>query len=59
MPDAVRDRFLPSVTSCLRWGNGPRQFLRFTKAGDPRLDLAHATHFVWSGKACSAGTPCS
>ena len=41
---------VPSVTACMRWGKGPKQRLRFTKTGDPRLEEAYAGHFVWPGK---------
>lgn len=40
----------PSWTAYTRWGTGPRQLLRFTKTGDPKLEAAYATHFVWPGK---------
>jgi hypothetical protein len=40
----------PSVTVYMRWGKRPRQRLRFTKTGDPRLEEAYARHFVWLGK---------
>ena len=40
----------PSLTAYMRYGNGPRQRLRFTKSGDPRLEEAYATHFVWPAK---------
>ena len=40
----------PSLTAYMRDGNGPRQRLRFTKTGDPKLEEAYATHFVWPGK---------
>ena len=40
----------PSMTAYMRRGKGPKQRLRFTKTGDPRLEEAYATHFVWSGK---------
>ena len=40
----------PSRTAYMRWGKGPRQRLRFTKTGDPRLEEAYATHFVSLGK---------
>jgi hypothetical protein len=43
-------KLVPSVTAYVRWGKGPKQRLRFTKTGDPRLELAYATHFVWPGK---------
>ena len=44
-------RLVPSVTVYTRWGKGPKQRLRFTKTGDPRLEEAYARHFVWPGKA--------
>lgn len=39
----------PSVTAYMRQGKGPKQRLRFTKTGDPKLEEAYARHFVWSG----------
>jgi hypothetical protein len=42
---------VPSLTVYRRWGRGPRQQLRFTKSGDPRLEEAYARHFVWPGKS--------
>ena len=42
---------VPSVTGYTRWGKGPKQRLRFTKTGDPKLEEAYARHFVWPGKA--------
>jgi hypothetical protein len=43
-------KLVPSVTVYMRWGKGPKQRLRFTKTGDPRLEEAYARHFVWPGK---------
>ncbi|MFV2072216.1 MAG: hypothetical protein ACC742_06135 [Thermoanaerobaculales bacterium] len=40
----------PSVTAFMRWGKGPKQRIRFTKTGDPKLEEAYARHFVWPGK---------
>jgi hypothetical protein len=40
----------PSWTAYMRWGKGPKQRLRFTKTGHPRLEEAYATHLVWPGK---------
>jgi hypothetical protein len=40
----------PSWTAYMRWGKGPKQRLRFTKTGDPKVEDAYATHFVWPGK---------
>jgi hypothetical protein len=34
----------------MRWGKGPKQRLRFTKTGDPKIEKAYTTHFVWPGK---------
>ncbi len=41
---------VPSGTVYTRWGKGPKQRLRFTKTGDPKLEEAYATHFGWPGK---------
>ncbi|MHB8876509.1 MAG: hypothetical protein ACYC8T_22670 [Myxococcaceae bacterium] len=41
---------VPSFTAYMRWGKGPKQRLRFTKTGDPRIEEAYATHLVWPGK---------
>ena len=40
----------PSPTADTRWGKGPKQRLRFTKTGAPKLEEAYATHLVWPGK---------
>ena len=40
----------PSGTVYKRYGKGPKQRLRFSKTGDPGLEAAYATHFVWPGK---------
>jgi len=40
----------PSWTAYMHWGKGPRQRLRFTKTGEPKVEEAYATHFVWPGK---------
>ena len=39
----------PSSTVYLRHGKGGRLPLRFTKPGDPKLEQAYSTHFVWPG----------
>ncbi len=41
---------VPSMTAYMRWGKGPKQRLRFTKTGDPKLEEAYTRHFVWPGK---------
>ncbi|MED4953241.1 hypothetical protein ABEO75_09270 [Paenibacillus macerans] len=30
----------------LRWGKGPKQPLRFSKSGDPKVERHYATHYV-------------
>jgi hypothetical protein len=40
----------PSFTAYIRWGKGPKQRLRFSKTGDPRVEEAYATHLIWPGK---------
>jgi hypothetical protein len=39
-----------SGTAYMRWGKGPKQRLRFTKTGEPKLEEAYATHLIWPGK---------
>lgn len=39
----------PSPTVYLRQGKGGRLPLRFSKSGDPKLEQAYSTHFVWPG----------
>ncbi len=41
---------VPSVTAYVRWGKGPKRRLRFTKTGEPTIEAAYGTHFVWPGK---------
>ena len=43
-------KLVPSVTVYKRLGKGPKQGLRFTKTGDPKLEEAYVRHFVWPGK---------
>ena len=40
----------PSWTAYISWGKGPKQRLRFTKTGEPKLEEIYATHFVWPSK---------
>jgi hypothetical protein len=42
---------VPSTTDYRRHGKGRKQRLRFTKTGDPGLELAYRTHFIWPGKS--------
>ena len=37
---------VPSHTAYHRHGKGPRQALRFTKTGDPKLEEAYSRHFI-------------
>ena len=39
----------PAPTVYLRHGKGIRLPLRFSKSGDPKLEQAYSTHFVWPG----------
>lgn len=41
---------VPSGSVYIRCGKGPKQRLRFTKTGEPKLEEAYARHFVWPGK---------
>jgi hypothetical protein len=43
-------KLVPSVTVYMRWGKGPKQRLRFTKSGEPKIEEAYSRHFVWPGK---------
>jgi len=40
----------PSSTAYMRWGDGPRQRLRFTRYADANLEAAYALHFVRKGR---------
>lgn len=42
---------VPSWTDYRRHGKGRKHRLRFTKTGDPKLEVAYATHFIWPGKS--------
>lgn len=39
----------PSWTAYMKFGKGPKQWLRFTKTGEPKLEEMYAAHFVWPG----------
>jgi hypothetical protein len=43
-------KLVPSGTVYMRWGKGPKQRLRFTKSGHPKLEEAYGRDFVWPGK---------
>ena len=36
----------PSVTVYRQWGKGPKRTLRFSKSGEPSVELAYATHWL-------------
>jgi len=36
----------PSQTVYVSWGKGSKQRLRFSKSGDPRIELMYSTHYV-------------
>ncbi|GIO61591.1 hypothetical protein [Paenibacillus cineris] len=36
----------PSYTAYMRWGKGPKQPLRFSKFGGPKVERQYATHYV-------------
>ena len=40
----------PSFTAYVHRGKGGVLRLRFTKTGDPKVEHAYSTHFVWPGK---------
>jgi hypothetical protein len=44
--NAARGNLKPSKTVYLSWGKGPKQPLRFSKTGHPRVEEGYATHFV-------------
>ncbi len=46
----------PSRTYYRRWGKGPKQELRFSKFGVPRIEELYATHFV-DNKALASEKP--
>ena len=41
---------VPSVTTYYWMGKGPKERLRFSKTGNPRVEEAYSRHFVWPGK---------
>jgi hypothetical protein len=44
--DSQRGTLKPSPALYHRYGKGPKQKLRFTKSGDPKLEQAWATHYL-------------
>ena len=43
-------KLVPSTTVYQHLGKDPKQRLRFTKAGDAKLEEAYTRHFIWLGK---------
>jgi hypothetical protein len=39
----------PSHTAYVKWGNGNRPPLRFSKTGEPKLEEAYSRHFLRPG----------
>jgi hypothetical protein len=44
--NAAKGRLQPRKTGYVSWGKGPKQPLRFSKSGHPRIEEAYATCFV-------------
>ena len=44
--NAAKGKLKASKTAYVSWGKGPKQPLRFSKSGHPRIEEAYATHFV-------------
>ena len=36
----------PSYTAYTSWGKGPKRQLRFSKSGNPNIEISYATHYV-------------
>ena len=36
----------PSRTAYMSWGKGPKQRLRFSKYGTPRIEEMYSTHYI-------------
>lgn len=49
-------KLVPSHAAYHRHGKGPRQTLRFTKTGDPKLEEAYSRHFVRRQHGSSTST---
>ena len=49
--NAVKGKLKPSKMAYVSWGKGPKQPLRFSKTGHPRIEEAYATHFVKKERA--------
>lgn len=42
----MKNDLKPSFTAYVKWGNGQKKRLRFSKSGDANLERAYATHYV-------------
>jgi len=45
--NSLHGHLKPSMTVYKSWGNCQKTLLQFSKSGDPRIETAYATHFVW------------
>lgn len=43
---AVERKLRPSTTAYKKWGKGIKGDLRFSKSGDPKIELAYKTHYI-------------
>ncbi len=41
-------KMVPSQTVYHQWGKGKKRVLRFSKSGDPNLEMAYSRHYVWN-----------
>ncbi len=55
--NAVKGKLKPSKTAYVSWGKGPKQPLRFSKTGHPRIEEGYATHFVKRERTPDGGPP--
>ena len=39
---------VPSITRYNQWGKGKKRVLRFSKAGDNRIEAAYSKHYRWN-----------
>jgi hypothetical protein len=39
---------VPRQTAYHQWGNGKNRILRFSKSGDPNLEMAYSRHYIWN-----------
>ncbi len=39
---------VPRQTAYHQWGNGKNRILRFSKSGDPNLEMAYSCHYIWN-----------